>query len=212
MAPGYRCLRRCREKAVADSPRVHPQALCESSEVGSGTRIWAFAHVMPGARIGRDCNIGGHVFVESGAVLGDRVTVKNGALIWEGVTLADDVFVGPGVAFTNDRLPRSPRAEDDAITRRYARPEDWLVATRVEQGASLGAGAVILCGLRIGAWAMVAAGAVVTRDVPPHACVMGSPARVRGRVCRCGAPLDTALECAGCGRSWTIHGDGLSPA
>lgn len=179
---------------MADSANVfvHPNALCESTEVGAGTRVWAFAHVLKGAKVGSGCNIGDHAFIEGGAVLGDRVTVKNQVMVWEGVTVADDVFLGPGMAFTNDRHPRSPRMEGvPAVAARYADKAGWLATTIVEQGVSIGARAVIAPGLTIGAYAMVAAGAVVTRDVPPHAMVAGNPAAQKGWVCLCGQPLQS---------------------
>jgi UDP-2-acetamido-3-amino-2,3-dideoxy-glucuronate N-acetyltransferase len=147
---------------------VHELAVCESDQVGDGTRIWAFAHVLPGARIGDDCNICDHVFVENDVVIGDRVTVKSGVQLWDGVRLADDVFVGPNATFTNDRFPRSK-----------AYPEEFP-QTAVSTGASIGGGAVILPGVRIGRGAMVGAGAVVTRDVPANAVVVGNPARIQG--------------------------------
>src|SRR6201981_2663356 len=149
---------------------VHPRALCESEQVGKGTRIWAFAHVMRGAVVGGDCNIGDHAFIETGARIGDRVTVKNQAMVWEGVEIEDDVFVGPGVSFTNDVLPRSSRMP--AVTGRYLHPKAGLGRTRGKKGASLGARCVVLAGVRIGAYAMVGAGAVVTREVRAHALVM----------------------------------------
>lgn len=149
---------------------IHPQALCEASEVGEGTRIWAFAHVLPGARIGRDCNLCDGVFVENDVVVGDRVTVKCGVQLWDGVRLHDDVFVGPNATFSNDAFPRSRQ-----------RPERFL-QTVVERGASIGANATLLPGITIGAGAMVGAGAVVTRSVPPNAIVVGNPARISGYV------------------------------
>jgi len=148
----------------------HPSALVESETIGARTRIWAFAHVLPGARIGEDCNICDGVFVEGKAVVGDRVTVKCGVQLWNGVELEDDVFVGPNVTFTNDRFPRS-RVSPDAFLR-----------TRVCRGASLGANATILPGLTIGRRAMVGAGAVVTKNVPAHAIVVGNPAIITGYV------------------------------
>jgi len=146
----------------------HPQALVETAaeNIGEGTRIWAFAHVLAGARIGRACNICNSTFVENEAILGDRVTLKCGVYVWNGVVLEDDVFVGPNAAFTNDPFPRSRR---------------WLAShprTLVRRGASIGANATILPGLEIGQHAMVGAGAVVTRDVPPYAVVVGNPARI----------------------------------
>lgn len=157
--------------------QCHPTALVESADVGEGTRIWAFCHVLPGARIGRDCNLGDHCYVEAGATVGNAVVVKNHVAIWRGVTIEDQVFVGPNVAFTNDRIPRA---------KRYRAEYD---PTIIREGASLGANATILCGITIGRHALVGAGAVVTRDVPDFALVVGNPARVRTYVCRCGSPL-----------------------
>lgn len=147
---------------------VHPQGLCESTKIGRGTRIWAFAHVLPGATVGADCNLCDHVFVENDVVVGDRVTVKCGVQLWDGVHLEDDVFVGPNATFTNDPFPRSK-----------AYPETFP-RTVVRKGASIGANATILPGLEIGAGAMVGAGAVVTRTVPANAIVVGNPARIIG--------------------------------
>src|SRR5215467_10665833 len=110
---------------------VHRQGLCESDEVGPGTRIWAFAHVMKGAVVGRDCNIGDHAFIEAGARIGDRVTVKNQAMVWDGVEIEDDAFIGPGVSFTNDAFPRSPRMKLPAVAARYRSRDRWLLRTRV---------------------------------------------------------------------------------
>jgi UDP-2-acetamido-3-amino-2,3-dideoxy-glucuronate N-acetyltransferase len=168
---------------------VHPNALCESVEVGCGTRIWAFAHVMKGAVIGCDCTVGDHAFLESGCRIGDRVTVKNQAMIWNGVEIDDDVFVGPGVTFTNDRLPRSPRMVFPPVAQRYADPTRWLRPTRIERGATLGARCVILAGVTVGAYAMVAAGAVVTRNLAAHSLAVGAPASRVGWTCRCGERL-----------------------
>jgi UDP-2-acetamido-3-amino-2,3-dideoxy-glucuronate N-acetyltransferase len=149
---------------------VHPQGLCESANVGPRTRVWAFAHVLPGARIGADCNVCDHVFVENDVVVGDRVTLKCGVQLWDGVRIEDDVFVGPNATFTNDPFPRSRQ-----------RPERFA-STVVRAGASIGANATILPGLTIGAGAMVGAGAVVVRSVPPLAIVVGNPARIVGYV------------------------------
>ena len=165
----------------------HASALVESTRIGAGTRIWAFAHVLQGARIGRDCNLGDHTFVEGGAVLGHRVTLKNGVAVWGGVHLADDVFVGPNAVFTNDLLPRSPRFS--GVAGRYSDPKNWLVPTRVLRGASIGANATIKCGITIGRFAMVGAGSVVTHNVPDHGLVLGVPGRGVGWVCECGRRL-----------------------
>jgi acetyltransferase-like isoleucine patch superfamily enzyme len=149
--------------------------------------------------------IGDHAFLETGARIGDRVTIKNQVMVWDGVEVGDEVFVGPGVCFTNDRAPRSPRMQLPPIARRYRDQQGWLATTRVEHGASLGARAVILAGVTIGAYAMVAAGAVVTRDVPAHALVKGVPAKQQGWVCRCGARLSAtqsrAWRCRHCGET-----------
>ena len=148
----------------------HPAALVESSAIGRGTRVWAFAHVLPGAVIGEDCNICDHVFVENDVRVGDRVTIKCGVQLWDGVTLEDDVFVGPNATFTNDAFPRSKQ-----YPQAFAR-------TVVKRGASIGANATLLPGITVGQNAMIGAGAVVTRDVPPNAIVTGNPGRITGYV------------------------------
>lgn len=152
------------------TPFTHPQALCESPYIGAGTRIWAFAHVLPQARIGADCNVCDHVFIENDVQIGDRVTIKCGVQLWDGLRVEDDVFIGPNATFTNDRLPRS---------KQY--PAQFAV-THLQKGASIGANATILPGITVGAYAMVGAGAVVTRSVPPYAIVVGNPARITGYV------------------------------
>jgi UDP-2-acetamido-3-amino-2,3-dideoxy-glucuronate N-acetyltransferase len=190
---------------------IHAAALVETNQVGAGTRIWAFSHVLAGASIGANCNIGDHCFIESNVRIGDDVTIKNGNAIWEGVRLEDGVFVGPAVVFTNDVRPRSPRLAEAAP--RYM-DGAWLVSTLVRRGATLGAGAVILAGITIGEFAFVAAGAVVTRDVPPHALVVGTPARPRGWVCRCGSSLNVgprAAECPDCDRAYALVGGAVQP-
>ena len=179
---------------------VHPTALVETDEVGDGSRIWAYVHIMAGVCIGQNCNIGDHCFIESGVSIGDNTTIKNGNMIWEGVTLKDGVFVGPHVFFTNDLYPRSPRLSQ--AQNRYCSKRNWLVPTLVKRGASLGAGAVMLAGVTIGEYAMVGAGSVVTKDVPAYALVKGNPARVSGWVCQCGQPLrfsNRFATCAECG-------------
>ena len=149
---------------------VHAQALCEATRIGPRTRVWAFAHVLPGAIVGADCNICDHTFIENDVVLGDRVTVKCGVQLWDGIRIADDVFIGPNVTFTNDPFPRSRR------------PPAAFSRTVIESGVSIGANATILPGVTIGRHAMIGAGAVVTRSVPAYAIVMGNPARISGYI------------------------------
>jgi UDP-2-acetamido-3-amino-2,3-dideoxy-glucuronate N-acetyltransferase len=175
--------------------QIHPLGLCESTSVGTGTRVWAFAHVMDGAVLGRDCNVGDHAFVETGAVVGDRVTIKNAVLLWDGVTVEDDVFLGPAVVFTNHLRPRS-------------RAPFTVVPTLVRQGATLGAAATVVCGIVVGAFSFVAAGAVLTRSVPDHAFMAGSPARQQGWVCRCGLKLPSSLVCS-CDLRFAVGQNGL---
>jgi acetyltransferase-like isoleucine patch superfamily enzyme len=177
---------------------VHALALCESDDVGPRTRVWAFAHVLEGARIGADCKLGGHVFVEGGVVVGNAVTIKNGVQLFSGVTVEDEVFLGPGAVFTNDASPRAPYPKG---------PAGWR-ATLVRRGATVGANATVLSGLTIGCWAMVGAGSVVTGDVPGHAVVVGNPARQTGWACRCGRVLPDDLACGVCGRAYRLAGDG----
>jgi acetyltransferase-like isoleucine patch superfamily enzyme/dTDP-4-dehydrorhamnose 3,5-epimerase-like enzyme len=164
----------------------HPQSLVETDRIGRGTRVWAFAHVLPGAVIGEDCNICDHTFVENDVIVGNRVTLKCGVQLWDGVRIEDDVFVGPNATFTNDPFPRSGR-------HLAAYPP-----TVVRAGASIGANATILPGVTVGPGAMVGAGAVVTRSVPANALVVGNPARIvryvdaRGDAPRAG-PVAAAL-------------------
>ena len=179
--------------ALDASVFVHEKALCESTTVGPRTRVWAFAHVMPGAVVGADCNIGDHVFIETGARIGDRVIVKNNALVWDKVTLEDDVFVGPNAVFTNDFIPRVA----------FKNPPEKFLPTLVRRGASIGANATIVCGVTIGEQAFVAAGTVVVRDVPAYAMVAGNPARRIGWMCACGKKLPATLACT-CGRAYRV--------
>lgn len=147
---------------------LHPRGICETKSVGDATRIWAFTHVLSGAQIGADCNISDHVFIENDVIIGDRVTVKSGVQLWDGVRLENDVFIGPNVAFANDKYPRSKKYPAASST------------TTIAKGASIGAGAVLLPGIRVGRNALVGAGAVVTKNVPPNAIVIGNPARIVG--------------------------------
>ena len=143
---------------------IHSTAICESKQIGNGTKIWAFVHVLPGAVIGSDCNICDFVFIENQVTIGDRTTIKSGVQIWDGVTIGSDVFVGPNVTFSNDKYPRSKNKEFE------------LLLTFVEDNASIGANATILPGISIGANAVIGAGSVVTKNVQPGTTVVGNPA------------------------------------
>ena len=156
---------------------AHPLSLVETQDIGCGTRIWAFAHVMKGVHLGANCNVGEHSYIESGVTIGDDVVIKNGVALWEGVTVENRAFLGPNCVFTNDLFPRSKVVNE-------------RVQTCVREGASIGANATILCGIEIGRYSLVGAGSVVTRSVSDFALVTGNPARLRGYVCRCGEKLN----------------------
>ncbi|MBI4843173.1 MAG: N-acetyltransferase [Nitrospirae bacterium] len=174
---------------------IHPSAVVESADIGEGTRIWGWSHVMRGAKIGKNCNIGEHCFIENDVVIGDSCTIKNMTSVWDGILIEDNVFVGPSVVFTNDKYPRS-------------RQEWEMSRTIVRRGASIGAGAVILCGIEIMPFAMIAAGAVVTKSAPPFTLVAGNPAEAKGHVCACGRNLGLKggeAGCSKCGRFYTLR-------
>jgi len=153
-----------------DDVFIHALADVQTTEIGRGTRIWQFAVVVQGARIGSNCNICAHTFIEGGVIVGDNVTLKSGVYLWDGIELKDGVFVGPNATFTNDPFPRSRQ-----------KPDTWP-RTVIESGASIGANATLLPGISVGAGAMVGAGAVVTKDVPERCVVVGNPARVLRRL------------------------------
>ncbi len=155
-----------REKEIVLQTVIHPSSDVQTTRIGVGSRIWQFVVVLPNAQIGSDCNICAHCLIESDVVIGDRVTIKSGVQLWDGLRVGDDVFIGPNVTFTNDKYPKSRNTGFKRVT------------TRIEPGASIGGGATLLPGVRIGAGATVGAGAVVTKDVPPGATVVGNPARV----------------------------------
>lgn len=171
---------------IDPTAQIHATADLEADVgIGPGTSVWHRAQIRTGARIGRDAVIGRDVFIDEGVTLGDRVKVQNGALIYHGVTVADGVFIGPGAILTNDRQPRALNAVGE-----LARAADWTVSPiRIANGASIGAGAIVVAGCDVGPYAMVGAGSVVTHDVPGHALVAGNPARRIGWVCVCGAGL-----------------------
>jgi len=171
------------------------------AEIGEGTQIWHFSHVMSGARIGKGCKLGQSVFVANGAVLGENCKIQNNVSIYEGVILEDDVFCGPSMVFTNVKTPRS------AFVRNT---RDDYFQTLVKTGASIGANATVVCGVTIGRHAFVGAGSVVSRDVPDYALAYGVPAVIKGWACECGARLFFSdaheSECSECGRKYTIKG------
>ncbi len=179
---------------------AHPQALVgENAVIGDGTRIWAFAHILDDASIGERCNICNYAFVESGVTIGNNVTVKNGVQIYRGVTIEDDAFLGPNCVFTNHFVPRSFIKQPE---------ENWLRTTLIKKGATIGAGAVIVCGNTIGRYAFVAAGSVVTKDVQQYAMVKGVPARFHSWICACGEKLTLENEkakCAACGLAYLFN-------
>ena len=184
---------------------IHPTAdVSSEARVGSGTRIWHEVQVREGASIGAQCNIGKGVYIDRDVVVGDRVKIQNRASLFRGVTIENSVYIGPHVSFANDQYPRA--VNPDGTPQSDA---DWeLLPTLVREGASIGAGAVVLPGVTIGSWAMVVAGAVVTRNVADHALVIGNPARTIGYVCVCGRPLDRAHEgwrCPACDRNYQFE-------
>ena len=180
--------------------RVHPTAEISSAAlIGEGSTVWHWAQVREGARVGARCTLGKHGYIDVDVGVGDDCKIENFATLYHGLTLGNGVFVGPHACFTNDLYPR-------------AVSPDWkVVPTRVEDGASIGANATIVCGHIIGRNAFVGAGAVVTRDVPDHALVVGNPARQLGWMCACGIKLPAELQCPACGQSYIKSHKGLSP-
>jgi UDP-2-acetamido-3-amino-2,3-dideoxy-glucuronate N-acetyltransferase len=209
-------LQQCQQALEASTPRVvkapsngkpayftHESAFVdENVTIAEGTKIWHVSHVMKGSRIGRKCNIGQNCVIGPNAVIGDGVKIQNNVSVYDGVTLEDHVFCGPSMVFTNVFNPRSeiPRMDE-------------LRPTLVKRGATLGANCTIVCGVTIGQYAFVGAGAVVTKDVPDYALVMGTPARVKGWICRCGRKLrfDGDEATCSCGDVYTRNGDGIVP-
>ena len=175
---------------MAGSQIHHTAEVSPDASIGSGTAVWHWAQVREGAKVGRNCRIGKDVYIDVGVVLGNECKVQNFATLYRGVVIGERVFVGPHACFTNDLYPRA------------VSPGWKVVPTSVEDGASIGANATILCGITIGRNAMVAAGAVVTKDVPPHGLVAGVPARLIGWVCECGRPLDRNMRCTHDGKQF----------
>jgi UDP-2-acetamido-3-amino-2,3-dideoxy-glucuronate N-acetyltransferase len=180
---------------------IHPTAVVDkTAKIGEGTKVWHFAHVRENAEIGRDCVLAHSVYVGKGVKIGNGVKLENRATIYQGVKVEDKVFVGPHVTFTNDPYPRSFST-------------DWrIVETLVKEGASIGAGSVVMCSVTLGEYAMIGAGSVVTNDIPSHALAYGNPAKVRGFVCKCGRKLKEEkkkqkfilMKCLLCGEKYKI--------
>ena len=178
---------------------VHPSSYVDDgATIGKGTKIWHFSHIMSNTSIGENCNIGQNVVAGPDVIIGNGCKIQNNVSLYKGVTLEDDVFCGPSMVFTNVFNPRAHIKRMDE-----ARP------TLVKRGASLGANCTIVCGITVGSYAFVGAGAVVTKDIPDHALVYGNPAIVRGWVCECGEKLPDTLICTGCGKEFYKHGEGL---
>jgi len=179
---------------------AHPQSLIETDDIGRNTRIWAFTHILKGAKIGENCNIGDHCFIESGVSVGNNVTIKNGISLWDAVTIEDNVFLGPNSVFTNALFSRSRRP-------------DIYQKTIIKKGATVGANATILCGITIGEYVMIGAGSVVTKDIAPYSLVYGSPAECKGYICKCANKLKSSkdlLECS-CGNTYKLITDVVTP-
>ena len=184
---------------------IHPTAdVSTDAKIGEGTRVWSEAQVREGATVGTDCILGKGVYIDTDVVVGDRVKIQNRASLFRGLTVENGVYIGPHVSFTNDRYPRAVNVDGSPKT-----DDDWeLEETLVREGASIGAGAIVLPGLTIGAWAVVGAGAIVTRDVPDQALVTGNPAEIQGYVCTCGRRVEhdgKQWRCASCGQTFDFE-------
>jgi UDP-2-acetamido-3-amino-2,3-dideoxy-glucuronate N-acetyltransferase len=187
---------------MSDAPVIHASAIVDpGAEIGAGTRIWHFCHVMAGARIGRACVLGQNVFVAGSVRIGSGCRIQNNVSLFDGVELCNDVFIGPSAVFTNVSRPRAGFPRRDLFER-----------TLVGSGATIGANATVRCGITVGEGAFVAAGAVVTRSVPPFVLVQGVPARASGFVCRCGESVGApTFRCPGCGEGYVLEAFGLRP-
>jgi UDP-2-acetamido-3-amino-2,3-dideoxy-glucuronate N-acetyltransferase len=179
---------------------AHPTAIIDDgAQIGAGSKIWHFCHIMPQVIIGERCSFGQNVFIANHVTIGTNVKVQNNVSLYEGVTLEDDVFCGPSAVFTNVKTPRSAFPRNTSA--------DYL-PTLVKRGASIGANATIVCGVTLGEWCFIGAGAVITKDVPPHALMLGVPARCAGWVCECGEVLtlnENASTCAHCAKAYALR-------
>lgn len=202
----------CAASAISRDFFVHESSYVdEGAQIGAGTKIWHFSHIMSGAQIGERCSLGQNVNVASAAVVGNGCRIQNNVSLYDGVELEDDVFLGPSCVFTNDKTPRAAYPSG---------PDHWL-KTIVRRGASIGANATVVCGTTIGECALIGSGAVVTRDVPAYAVMVGVPARQSGWVCECGNLLKAQdaesvesaknLKCSSCARTYRYNGGALEP-
>jgi UDP-2-acetamido-3-amino-2,3-dideoxy-glucuronate N-acetyltransferase len=175
----------------------HSASIVESKNIGKKTRIWAFVHILPKAEIGKECNICDHCFVENNVMIGNYVTIKSGVYLWDGIEIEDYVFIGPNVVFTNDERPRSKRN-----LKKY-------IETIIKKGVTLGANSTILPGIKIGQYAMVGAGSVVTKDISNNTLWYGNPAKFKAYICDCGNKLNEKLKCKSCGKLYKINKSGI---
>lgn len=175
---------------------IHPKAIVETNNIGVGTRVWAFSHILPEAVIGKECNICDHTFIENDVQIGDRVTIKCGVYLWDGIKVENDAFIGPNATFTNDLKPRSK-----------VYPENFNKIV-IGTGASVGANATIIGGNSIGNYSMVGAGSVVTKDIPDYSLWYGNPAEFKAYICECGSRLDSNLYCTSCKKRYMKNSEG----
>lgn len=171
---------------------LHPTSEIKTKNIGEGTTVWQYCVILEGATIGKNCNINYNVFIENDVLIGDNVTIKPGVQLWDGMRVANNVFIGPNVTFVNDNYPRS---------KNY--PKEFL-QTLILEGASIGAGSIILGGLTIGKYALIGAGSIVTKNIPNHTLYFGNPARSQGYICKCGEKLDVDFCCKKCNLNYLM--------
>jgi len=177
---------------------IHPTAEVQTEKIGENTKIWQYCVILKNAIIGKNCNINFNVLVENDVIIGDNVTIKSGVQIWDGLRIENNVFIGPNVTFTNDIVPRS---------KQY--PEIFL-QTKIEEGVSIGANSTILGGITIGKYALIGAGSVLTKSVPPFSLWFGNPAQFKGYICKCGNKLNENLHCEKCKTNYTKVNDQIT--
>ena len=174
--------------------KIHQTADVQTKNIGSDTQVWQYSIILPGARVGNNCNINAFCFIENDVIIGDNVTVKCGVYIWDGITIEDNVHIGPAAAFTNDLYPRSKH-------------DFSLARTIIKRGVSIGANATLLPGLTIGQYALIGAGSVVTKNIPGNTLWVGNPARQVGYVCNCAHKLDESMHCGNCNSNYKVDNE-----